>query len=383
MVTQQAFLSDPRLWLMREAPDDPVFFFDPRVLQATAARFQADFPGTVTYAVKANPAACVLDNLVAAGLRAFDVASVPEMVAVRAACPTAALHFHNPVRSQLEIAQGIEHGVTSWSVDRWSELDKLGEIPKRSEVAVRLKLPLTGAAYDFGSKFGADATLAADLLRAVQARGLTPSMTFHPGTQCDAPDLWRAYIRAAADVAKAAGVQLARLNVGGGFASHRAGAAPDLGAVFAAIAETVQHAFGATPPRLVCEPGRAMVAEAFTLALRVKAVSKDAVTLNDGLYGALAEWRDLPASPRITVLRGGRPLPSGERRAFTVFGPTCDSLDRVPDAVPLPSDIAEGDHLLIAGMGAYSRTLGTRFNGYGAERIVTLAAGTGHAKTSL
>ncbi|NNF90244.1 MAG: type III PLP-dependent enzyme, partial [Boseongicola sp.] len=40
--------------------------------------------------------------------------------------------------------------------------------------------------------------------------------------------------------------------------------------------------------------------------------------------------------------------------------------------VALPRDVTEGDWLLFHGMGAYSRATLTRFNGYGAERIVTV-----------
>ena len=56
---------------------------------------------------------------------------------------------------------------------------------------------------------------------------------------------------------------------------------------------------------------------------------------------------------------------------YVVFGPTCDSLDRLPEPVALPSDLAEGDWLLWHGLGAYSTATVTRFNGYGALEIVT------------
>ena len=56
-----------------------------------------------------------------------------------------------------------------------------------------------------------------------------------------------------------------------------------------------------------------------------------------------------------------------------VFGPTCDSLDRVPGTLDLPGDAAEGDYLLFAGMGAYSLSIATRFNGYGLGDPVTVA----------
>ena len=367
--------SDPSPHLRRAQPDHAVLYFDPAVLQATARRFLRGFPGLVTYAVKANAAPMVLENLAAAGIEGFDVASPREMALARAAAPGAALHYNNPVRSRAEVAKGIEAGVLSWSVDSLGELDKLGA-PRHAgeEVAVRLALPVKGSHYDFGKKFGATPEAAGALLREVAARGFQPAMTFHPGTQCTDPGAWGEYIRVCAAVAHRAGVRLARLNVGGGFAAHRAGDAPDLEAVFVRIGEEVQAAFGAEAPALVCEPGRAMVAEAFTLATRVKAVRGDgAVFLNDGIYGGLAEARDISASDRVEVLTpGGRPR-GGAMAARTVFGPTCDSLDCLPGPVPLPAGISEGDYVLFRGMGAYSLAIATAFNGYGIGEVVTLS----------
>jgi ornithine decarboxylase len=89
---------------------------------------------------------------------------------------------------------------------------------------VRFKLPVKGAAYDFGAKFGATVELATELLAEVARLGYVPSITFHPGTQCTDPRVWGEYIRAAAGIAADAGVTIARLNVGGGFPSHRAAA---------------------------------------------------------------------------------------------------------------------------------------------------------------
>ena len=366
--------TDPRPHLRRCQPDHVVMYFDPGVLQATVRRFQAGFDGLVSYAVKANAAPMVMDNLVAAGIGAFDVASPREMALARAAHPGAGLHYNNPVRSRAEVAAGIKAGVVSWSVDSMGELEKLGK-PRFAgeEVAVRLALPVAGAAYDFGAKFGATPEAAEDLLRAVAARGFAPAMTFHPGTQCTDPTAWAEYIRVCAAVAQRAGVRLGRLNVGGGFAAHRSGAAPDLEAVFACIAAETRAAFGPGAPGLVCEPGRAMVAESFTLATRVKAVRGDgAVFLNDGIYGALSEMRDIAATDRIEVMTPDGQERSGAPEARTVFGPTCDSLDCLPGPVALPRDIAEGDYVLFHGMGAYSLAIATAFNGYGPGEVITL-----------
>ncbi len=373
MTLVPALYATPRAHLLTQEPDRPVLYFSPSVLQATAARFQAGFPGLVTYAVKANDGEEVLENLMAAGIDTFDVASPHEMDAVRRLMPGAVLHYNNPVRSEAEVAYAVALGIASYAVDGRTELQKLirGGVPRGAEVSVRLHLPVEGAAYDFGAKFGADTQDATDNLRAVAMAGFKPSMTFHPGTQCADPAAWVAYIAACADVARNAGITLRRLNVGGGFAAHRTGAAPDLEGIFRDIAKAVDEAFGGHAPALVCEPGRAMVADAFTLAARVKTVRDDgSVFLNDGIYGGLAEAPILGNVDRIDIVSVDGPRIAAAK-ARSVFGPTCDSLDRLPGTLALPTDLATGDWVLFHGLGAYSTATVTRFNGYGAIEIVT------------
>jgi ornithine decarboxylase len=265
--------------------------------------------------------------------------------------------------------------VASYSVDGRGELLKLAEaVPRGREIAVRFKLPVAGAAYDFGEKFGASPDAAADLLAEVVRLGYRPALTFHPGTQCTDPVAWGTYIGRGRDIARAAGVTLDRLNVGGGFPTRRMqGEAPPLALIFDSIARATRAAFGAHPPALVCEPGRAMVAEAVSLALRVKATKGECqVYLNDGIYGALAEQPIMGVTDRLRVLapdgtpRRGAPVPR------LVWGPTCDSLDRLPGEVPLPGDMTEGDYIVIDGMGAYSTATVTRFNGYGGLSLATV-----------
>lgn len=368
--------ANPSEFLRIEQPVDPVMFFAPAVLQDTAHRFIEGFPGLVTYAVKSNPDEMVIQNLVAAGIEGFDVASPAEIEMIARLAPTAAMHYNNPVRARHEIAFAVEMGVKSYSVDSRSELAKLiALVPAEgTEISVRFKLPVSGAAYNFGAKFGATVDLAADLLREVAAAGFVPSLTFHPGTQCTDPMAWDAYIRAAAEICRLADVKARRLNTGGGFPAHRvAGELPALEAIFALIARVADEAFDGAPPALVCEPGRGMVAEAFTLATQVKAVRDDAhVFLNDGTYGALDE---LPLAGMITRIRVVSPdgiVRGGAAQPRTIFGPTCDSVDRLPGEVMLPGDIAEGDYVVLSGMGAYSTATNTRFNGFGALTIATV-----------
>jgi ornithine decarboxylase len=251
----------------------------------------------------------------------------------------------------------------------------IADVPAEgTEITVRFKLPVSGAAYNFGAKFGATADVAVGLLKRVAEAGFIPSITFHPGTQCTDPAAWDAYIRAAAGIAADAGVTIARLNVGGGFPSHRLhGVVPQLEATFALIDRVATEAFGDDRPLLVCEPGRGLCGDAFTLAARVKAVRDDAhVFLNDGIYGALAELPLIGVIDRTRVVTPAGEARRGAASPRIVFGPTCDSVDRLPGDVMLPSDIAEGDFVIFEGLGAYSTVTNTRFNGFGELTLATV-----------
>ncbi len=358
----------PADYLATAIADRPVHFFAPAVLAARLAQFRAGFPGRVTYAVKANPDDQVISQLWAGGLHGFDVASPAEIALISRLCPGAPMHYNNPVRSRAEVAAGIAAGVMSWSVDDMGELDKLAGVHPGSEVAVRFKLPVAGAAYNFGAKFGAEPDMAVTLLQSVVARGLTPALTFHVGTQCADPGAWTTYIHAAADIAKSAGVTIARLNVGGGFPSGRGGQGVDLQPFFAAI----NRAVGVFPgrPELLCEPGRGLVGDAFAYAVQVKSVRGERVYLSDGIYGGLSEFPSMGV-PAFRVVGSSTGQPTQGR---IVYGPTCDSLDVLPGRVALPADLAEGDWIVFAATGAYLNGVTTMFNGYGARDTVTVAA---------
>lgn len=368
--------TNPTEYIRTVRPENPVLFFSPAVLQAAARRFIDGFPGMVTYAVKTNPSEVVIENLSAAGIRGFDVASPNEMRLIRRLAPDAAMHYNNPVRARAEIAVAVEMGVKSYSVDSASELEKLIEmVPAEGcEISVRFKLPVAGAAYNFGAKFGATVDLSAQLLKRVNEAGFIPSLTFHPGTQCTDPHAWEAYIRAAAEISALAGVTIARLNVGGGFPNHRLQAVvPQIEDTFALIDRVATEAFGDMRPMLVCEPGRALCGDAFTHIAKVKAVRDgEHVFLNDGVYGALAELPLVGVIDRIEVVNGAGEKRGGPLASRIVFGPTCDSVDRLPGELMLAEDIAEGDYLVIHGMGAYSLATNTRFNGFGELTIATV-----------
>ena len=363
-------------------PEEPVFCFSERQLRARLKVFLNGFPGTVSYAVKSNPAPEVIATLSEAGLQHWDVASVHEMVAVQAFAPDAVFHYHNPVKSRREIADAYhKFGCRRFAVDCREELRKIGDIAGGDasvEIAVRFVLPRerTSSAHDFSTKFGAPEHIAVELLQDAARRGYLPLLTFHPGSQSREAQTYARHIEAAARIARNAGVTITKLNVGGGFpANYPNSKAGPLETYFKTIAAATAKHFGKdTMPALECEPGRGIAATCMSLLVGVKLVCTDGddIFINDGVYGGLMEFMQVPElQPPYRVIRDGAVI-DGETKSWKVFGPTCDPLDVLPHRLDLPADLREDDHIEFGSLGAYGIATATRFNGYGETKIVAV-----------
>ena len=362
-------------------PEEAVFCFSASALQARLAQFNAGFPGTVSFAVKSNPSKEVITALAAAGLEHWDVASVHEMALVRSVSPHAHFHYHNPVKSRREISDAYHsHGCRRFAVDAREEVAKIAEITGSDpsvELAVRFVLPRDRgtSAHDFSTKFGAPEHIAIELLRDIARRGMVPVMTFHPGSQSRDPQVYVRHIEAAQRIAKAAGVHVSKLNVGGGFPASYPLSKPSapLEQFFSLIAEATTRYFGkGTEPQLECEPGRGLVANCMSLLTRIKLVCSDGddIFLNDGIYGGLMEFMQVQElQPPFRVIRDGEVL-EGPVKPWKVFGPTCDPLDVLPAKLDLPVGIRDEDYVEFGTLGAYSVATSTLFNGYGDHAVI-------------
>ena len=344
-----------------------MFLFSPNQLRQTSREFQRLFPGEVSYAVKANPEAQILRVLWESGIRSYDVASIGEIELVRAVLPSSHLHYNNPVKTPEMVAEAVNRfGVESLVIDDRHGLEILKPYLRPGmEITVRFKLEHSSAAYDFGSKFGADEVQAVELLKAVSDCGARPSLTFHPGSQCVDPHVYGKYIEVAANISRQAGIQLFRLNVGGGFPVSYAGLSlPSLTQYFEIIDEKVRRSFGERRPALLCEPGRAMVASCCSLLTRVVHIRDNGDTfINDGVYGGMQEQVIMECRLPVRAWRHGQRIES-ETTSRRVFGPTCDPVDKLSATLELPVDLVPGDHLEFGLTGAYGSATATRFNGF-------------------
>lgn len=364
---------DTQSLIAAEMPDFPSFLFSERELRKSADVFHKGFPGIVTYAVKANPSEHIISILADSGVKAFDVASPNEMEIVRRLAPDAAMHYNNPIKSRREIAIAWEtYGIRSYTIDNLDQLEQIAAIippSKDVEITLRFKALKALKSYDFGTKFGATEGEAILLASAVKQRGYGTSLCFHVGSQCEDAPAYERHIAAAGRIAHQSGIELKRLNVGGGFpADYPSSEAPPIQTYFDTISESLKEAFGDSPPQLIVEPGRAMVTSSTSLLLRVKHKRAGiSLYLNDGAYGALMEVKFMPIIPRVRAWHGSEIL-EGHTSGFALFGPTCDSYDVLPQTFDLPQNIEEDDYIEFAQMGAYSQASTTSFNGF-SERL--------------
>ncbi len=360
--------NDTRHFIQSMNPNEPVYLFCEEALLKQSMHFQRSFPGLTSYAVKANPHPDILKTLYDSGIHAFDVASLEEVRVLRELFSNADLHFNNPIKSTDAIYSAYhDFGVRSFVVDDLTELDKLQRIVGEDsavEVSVRFNVEIDFATYDFTGKFGANALDAQTLLQVAHLYGYKTSLTFHPGSQCEDPKAYANYIEAAGDISRKANTKLYRLNVGGGFpAKYCNPVLNNLYDFFSLIEQTFAKEFSTTDTKILCEPGRSMVASCCTLLSRViHRRSNNTLFLNDGVYGGLMEQMMVEIKLPSRAWRHSEVL-FGEQQLFQIFGPTCDSIDKLPP-MQLPADIEEGDFIEFGYMGAYGSSTTTGFNGF-------------------
>ena len=356
-------------------PEQSLFTYRPHALKRAAELFLSSFRGKILFAVKTNPDEHVLRDLWAAGVRHFDAASLHEVAMVRGLFPQAEIYFMHTIKSRLAIREAyFTYGVRHFSLDTDEELAKILQETQNADdlgLHVRIAIPNTYAELSLTGKFGATLEAAPGLLTQVRAVAAHTGVCFHVGSQCMHPDAYRLAIKLAKQVVKQSGVKLDSFDVGGGFPSIYPGMTPpDMSQFFRAIHEATRDVIREHGCELMCEPGRALVAESGSAIVRVDARKGEFLYLNDGTYGSLFD-AGTPKFlfPARLLGRNG----ADELKGYSFYGPTCDSLDFMPGPFMLPADIQEGDYLEIGQLGAYGRTMATRFNGFAvAHQVVTV-----------
>ena len=353
------------------------------------------------FAVKANPDPIIIQLMARLGL-GFDCASYQEISQVLSyGVNPNKIIYANPCKASSFIRHAAKQNVRMMTFDNADELLKIQKFHPTARMVLRILTDDSGSLCKLGLKYGAPLEEVRGLLE--QARRLDVDVTgisFHVGSGCTNPALFADAIeraRWAFDVGKELGYTFELLDIGGGFGGDN----------FIQIAHILRSAFAQHFPkkdgvRIIAEPGRYFVAEAFEMATNIIArrakpaqiraidgpiINEDEAVVmcrllffqeparmlninslhldyvNDGVYGAFncTMFDHQIVHPKVLTLGGtfiSNPslyTDETEYEPSSVWGPTCDSIDCVSKLSYLPTAQLEvGDWLRWENMGAYT-----------------------------
>ncbi len=339
--------------------------------------------------MKCNPDPHLLRFLADLGL-GFDCASSAEIqLALGLGIDPSRIIFSHPCKSVSALQMASSHGVRLSVFDNADELDKIKSISPNMRLLLRVYAQDDTALVSLGKKFGALRETTYPLLLKARALGLeVVGVCFHIGTfrplfsQLSLPSLMsnnlhpagsgasdpKAFDVAARDARRAfdqgreLGFDMAILDVGGGFQDT------NFESMAPGLQVALEREFPGQQVRFIAEPGRYYARSYYTLACKVISRRKhipsgdgtvpppDMMYQNDGIYGCfmikLTEDGEEFIPSLIPVDKGHTALSRRQGKHFySVWGPTCDSVDCVSDRAALHCEAMVGDWLKYPNMG--------------------------------
>ena len=373
-------ITKSRLQKLAKQHGTPLFVIDHDALRQVYREFKKHLPRVQAYyAVKANPDPMIVRTLFEEGA-SFDVASMPEFNIVyqnikhlpakkRQDWIWDKIIYANPTKptDTLEELNKYKPLVT---FDNREEIHKIKQHAPNAGLALRLKVPNTGAMVELSSKFGASPGEAVDLILEADRVGLTvEGISFHVGSQTTNFENYVQALSLTAGIfqeARSRGyTKMNLLDIGGGFpAPYDSSVRP-----FSELAKVINTELDRLFPadiQVLAEPGRFFAAVCGTSVSSIigKAVrdGKTCYYINDGVYhtysGVIFDHCKYPVHA----------FKKGATSICSVFGPTCDALDVVSMAENLP-DLKRGDLVYSVNIGAYSHASSTYFNGFPPAKV--------------
>ena len=354
----------------------PVYVYSANLIRA---QFHAlddalqGIPHRICYSVKANGNLAVLRVLQQAGAGA-DIVSLGELRRARAAgfAPDTIV-FSGVGKTAAEIEEAVAAGIGFLNVESTSELDVVSAVARRFggsvRVGIRVNPDVATETHPYTktgektAKFGIPFDDVVNVARRIAAdphlelRGLA----MHLGSQLtDVGPYHRGTVKLLELVAavRASGVAtLEALDVGGGLGvRYHEEQAPTP----KAFAEAVVPAIRAAGLKLLCEPGRYLVANAGILLTRVlygkHAGGKEFVIVDAGMT-------DFVRPSHYNAHHDIVPLKDGARseRTVNIVGPICESGDFLALDRRLPA-VEPGELLAVLGTGAYGFVMSSTYN---------------------
>ncbi|HEY6225384.1 MAG TPA: diaminopimelate decarboxylase [Gemmatimonadales bacterium] len=327
----------------------------------------------ICYSVKANGNLAVLRVLQQAGAGA-DIVSVGELRRARAAgFAVDTIVFSGVGKTAAEIEEAVASGIGFLNIESTSELDVVSAVARRFggtvRVGIRVNPDVATETHPYTktgektAKFGIPFDEVVNVARRIAADGHLElrGLAMHLGSQLtDVEPYHRGTVKLLELVAavRASGIQtLEALDVGGGLGVRyhdEQAPAPRL------FAEAVVPAIRAAGLRLLCEPGRYLVANAGLLLTRVlygkHAGGKEYLIVDAGMT-------DFVRPSHYNAHHDIVPLKDGTRqeRTVNVVGPICESGDFLALDRRLPV-VEPGELLAVLGTGAYGFVMSSTYN---------------------
>ena len=354
-------------------PEKPIYCIRKKSIQLATTYFRNKFPGKVLYAVKTNSHPEVLKTIVESGIENFDVASIQEIKDIRAINPNAKCSYMHPVKSRESIKEAyFNYNIKAFSLDTKDELIKIIEATNHAkdlELFIRIVVSNEHAEIDLSKKFGAIASEATGLLRLTKQYAKKIGLSFHVGSQCMHPISYTKGIVEVGNIIRKTKIIPDYINIGGGFPAIYPDLVPQsLENYFEEIKKGLANLKLEKLPELLCEPGRAIVAESGSTIVKVNLRKKQKLYINEGTYGTLFD----AGTPNLVypsrIIKSGKII-SKKLTAFNFYGPTCDSMDYMEGPFLLPNNIKENDYIELGQLGAYGLTFRTQFNGFYSNEI--------------
>jgi ornithine decarboxylase len=360
----------------------PLFVIDHDEIRHNYAEFKKRLPRVQAYyAVKANPDPAIVKTLYEAGA-SFDVASMPEFEIVyqyikklpakeRQDYIWDKIIYANPIKANETLRQ-LDQYKPLVTYDNFEEVRKIRKYAPHAGLALRLRVPNTGAMVELSSKFGASSGEAVELIEAAHKADLeVEGLSFHVGSQTTNFENYVQALNLAAGVVREAadrGFHMKLIDIGGGFpAPYDSQVQP-----FKTLAKRINAELERLFPKdieILAEPGRFLIATAGTAVAKVigKAVrdGKQCYYIDDGVYHTYSGIIFDHCQYHL------KPFRKGPTQICSVFGPTCDALDTISLSEELP-DLDLGDYVYSENIGAYSHASSTWFNGFPPAKVVHL-----------
>lgn len=358
-----------------------------RACKCYVSSFEKDYQGRgkPIYASKAFSCKEIYRIVISEGLDVEVVSGGELYTALQAGVPARQIHFQGNNKSLGELSFAVENGVGDIVADSLSELRHIQEIAYRNNaaanVSIRVKPGIDAHTHEFirtgqvDSKFGVDLA-SGEAMEAVKLALSLDNVTLnglhcHIGSQIlekepfvHAAEVMLCFLN---EIKQVCGVELPRLNLGGGFGIHytEKDQAVPYEEYMGAVSEIIRlkcRELSLRQPEIYIEPGRSIVGEAGITLYTVGTIKeipgiRNYVAVDGGMF---ENPRYALYQSDYTCMIAGRAGDSADYIA-TIAGKCCESGDLIQEHTPIQKP-REGDILAVLSTGAYNYSMASNYN---------------------